>query len=200
MDTQLDRYLDDHLGGSAGALHLIQQIADAFDDAEAKAFFTDLKQKIEADREALQCLQEAIRKESSSVLQAAGAVAARVGALKFRWEGFEPGNLGLFEALEVLALGVTGKRLLWKVLAEIAPAFPDRESLINGLLVDAGGHVFSVDRHEPDGGDIDRQQLHRCFGSDAVSAPVSTEKQEPNQAPHSFSQELAHDRTSPFES
>jgi hypothetical protein len=40
------------------------------------------------------------------------------------WEGFEPGELGLFEALEMLALGVQGKRLLWVALREIAPAYP----------------------------------------------------------------------------
>jgi hypothetical protein len=34
------------------------------------------------------------------------------------------GELGRFEACEMLALGIQGKRLLWRGLAEIAPFHP----------------------------------------------------------------------------
>lgn len=147
MDQALDRYLDDHLGGSSGALRLIQDIADAFDVPEAREFFQDLKRKIEIDRSRLQSLQAAIRKEPSTLLQAAGAVAARIGGLKFRWEGLETGSLGLFEALEVLALGVTGKRLLWKALREIQPAFPEWSHLDFAALQREAEEQFDAIEH-----------------------------------------------------
>jgi hypothetical protein len=35
----------------------------------------------------------------------------------------------MFEALEMLALGIQGKRLLWVVLQEIAPHFPEWEDI-----------------------------------------------------------------------
>ncbi len=125
MDRSLQRYLNDHLAGSSGALLLIQEIADHFDRPDAKSFFLDLKKKVETDRERLVRLQEAIDQDSSALLQATAGLAARAGGLKFRWEGIQPGELGMFEALEMLALGVQGKRLLWKALDRIRSCFPE---------------------------------------------------------------------------
>ncbi len=47
------------------------------------------------------------------------------GCPKLNWEQVEPGELGMFEALELLALGVQGKRQLWAALGEVAPWFPE---------------------------------------------------------------------------
>lgn len=146
MDQSLERYLDDHLAGSSGALLLIRDIAERIDIPEAKDFFEELVGKIEKDRGELESLQEAIRKESSTILQAAGSMAARISGLKFRWEGFEPGSLGLFEALEVIALGVTGKRLLWRALQAIRPSFPEWESIdLEGLEREASDQFEQVE-------------------------------------------------------
>ena len=125
MDQSLQRYLNDHLAGSAGAVHLIEEVADHFDLPEAKSFFLALKTKVEADREVLARLVRSIDKEPSGLLEAAGKLAAKVGDLKFSWEGINPGELGMFEALEMLTLGVQGKRLLWQVLDQIRPSFPE---------------------------------------------------------------------------
>jgi hypothetical protein len=105
MDKELERYLNDHLAGSSAALILIQEIADKSDDPDAKSFFRELKEEVEADRMLLGELQKSIGKEPSAVLKAAGNIAARVGGLKLMWEGIKPGSLGMFEALEMLALG-----------------------------------------------------------------------------------------------
>lgn len=125
MDQELERYLNDHLAGSSGALLLIDEIAEKSDYSDAKAFFRELKGKVEADRSLLGELQKSIDKEPSAILKAAGNIAARVGGLKLMWEGIKPGSLGMFEALEMLALGVQGKRLLWLALQEIQPWFPE---------------------------------------------------------------------------
>ena len=45
--------------------------------------------------------------------------------MKLMWEKVEPGQLGMFEALEMLAIGIQGKRLLWMVLYEISTWFPE---------------------------------------------------------------------------
>lgn len=125
MDHSLQRYLNDHLAGSAGALHLIEKVTEGFDLPEARAFFLGLKRKIETDREVLKDLTGGLDEEPSAILEVAGKVAARVGSLKLDWEGAEPGELGLFEALELLTLGVHGKSLLWEILGEIQPHFPE---------------------------------------------------------------------------
>lgn len=125
MDHSLQRYLNDHLAGSSGALHMIDKVVDGFELPEAKAFFVGLKKKIETDREVLKGLTGALDEEPSAILEAAGKIVARVGSLKLDWEGTDPGELGLFEALELLALGVYGKALLWGILGEIQPHFPE---------------------------------------------------------------------------
>ena len=125
MDQQLERYLNDHLAGSSGAIVMIQHFVDTFEDAEAKDFFIRLKASVEEDRELLKRLLETAGLGKSAVLNVAGDITARVGFLKLMWEGFEPGKLGLFEGLEMLALGVQGKRLLWLALKEISAWYPE---------------------------------------------------------------------------
>ncbi|GAA5126413.1 hypothetical protein JIN84_15470 [Luteolibacter yonseiensis] len=125
MDQQLERYLNDHLAGSSGAILMIQNFAETVEHPEARDFFIKLKQDVENDRELLKRLLETAGMRSSTVLNVAGDLTARVGFLKLMWEGFEPGKLGLFEGLEMLALGVQGKRLLWLALQEISAWYPE---------------------------------------------------------------------------
>ena len=125
MDHSLSRYLNDHLAGSSGALLLIQEICDKHDIPEAVEFFRDLKIKVSEDRLLLEELLKKVDQEPSLMMKAAGGVAARVGGLKLMWEKVEPGQLGMFEALEMLAIGIQGKRMLWMVLHEISTWFPE---------------------------------------------------------------------------
>lgn len=125
MDHDVTRYLNDHLAGSSGALILIQKIADSHDTPEAREFFLGLKEKVQADQSLLEDLLKRIGHEPSSLMKAAGGIAVRLANIKLMWEQVEPGELGLFEALEMLALGVQGKRLLWAALRENARWFPE---------------------------------------------------------------------------
>ena len=125
MDQELERYLNDHLAGASGALQLIQHLIETLDEPEAREFFVQLKADITGDRALLENLIISAGLETSAVLKATGAVAAKFGYLKLKWEGFEPGGLGIFEALEMLALGIQGKRLLWVALKEIACWIPE---------------------------------------------------------------------------
>jgi hypothetical protein len=125
MDDSLLRYLNDHLAGSAGAIGLIQKLATSAEDPAEAHFFHDLERKVESDRALLKELIGRLGETSSTVLEAAGSITGAAGRLKLNWEGMEPGCLGRFEAMEVLALGIQGKRLLWLVLAELAPFIPE---------------------------------------------------------------------------
>ncbi len=124
MEQELERYLNDHLAGSSGALLMIGNLIDTLDDPQAVDFFQELKTDVEEDRRLLEHLLTTVGLQPSGLLKAAGNITARVGFLKLMWEGFEPGRLGLMEALEMLALGVYGKSLLWRALQEIAPEYP----------------------------------------------------------------------------
>jgi hypothetical protein len=125
MDHELTRYLNDHLAGSSGALLLIQELADSHDEPEAREFFRQFKVKVEADRSLLEDLLVRIGQNPSAFHQAVAAIAARIGGIKLMWEQIEPGKLGLFEALDILSLGVQGKCLLWVALRGISSWFPE---------------------------------------------------------------------------
>ncbi|RYD66442.1 MAG: hypothetical protein EOP83_05030 [Verrucomicrobiaceae bacterium] len=129
MDHNLQRYLNDHLAGSAGAVKLIDNLATRQEIPEEAAFFHSLKEKVEADREQLRDLLTRADLEESTALQVAGKLTATASKLKLDWEGMEPGELGMLEALEMLTLGIQGKRMLWVLLAELAPAFPEWEGI-----------------------------------------------------------------------
>jgi len=120
--SNLERYLNDHLAGAAGALGLVEDLSRR-EDLDG-AFFRDLHEEIFADRELLVQLMNLANLRENSLLQLAGNVTGKVGRLKLMWEGIHPGELGLFEALEMLSLGIQGKRLLWYALAEVAGDFP----------------------------------------------------------------------------
>ncbi len=125
MDQDLQRYLNDHLAGSQSALVLLQDLAERQEDPLESRFFSDLKLKVENDQELLRKLLSSIGQDESSLLQAAGNLTGKASRLKLLWEGMQPGRLGMFEALEMLTLGIQGKRLLWVVLREISPHFPE---------------------------------------------------------------------------
>lgn len=125
MDSNLERYLNDHLAGSSGAVDLIGALADAADDPGQSAFLRKLKADVENDRIILKSLLEKIGQSDSKILQVAGSLTEKAGRLKLKWEGLQPGRLGMFEAFEMLALGIQGKRLLWIALAAVAPWIPE---------------------------------------------------------------------------
>lgn len=125
MDSNLARYLNDHLAGSSGAVDLIGTLAEAADDPQEADFFHSLRVMVEEDRDLLKGLLEKIGHTDSGILQAAGNLTAKAGRLKLMWEGLEPGELGMLEALEMLCLGIQGKRLLWEMLAGLRPWVPE---------------------------------------------------------------------------
>ena len=124
MNPELQRYLNDHFAGSEGAILLLTDLISRSEDLEEKRFFVELKAQIENDRSILAQVLEAAELETEPAVKAAGKLTAKASHLKLLWEGMKPDELGHFEACEMLSLGIQGKRLLWRVLAEIAPFHP----------------------------------------------------------------------------
>jgi hypothetical protein len=128
MNPELQRYLNDHFAGSEGAILLLTDLISRSEEMEEKRFFVELKARIENDRSILAKVLKAAELETEQTVKAAGKLTAKASRLKLLWEGMKPDELGHFEACEMLALGIQGKRLLWRVLAEIAPFRPDWHS------------------------------------------------------------------------
>lgn len=125
MDKDLHRYLNGHLAGSHCALSLIKELGKRQTDAAEQRFFVDLEERVEGDQRILKELLTACGGEESTGLHSLGEIGGKVSRLLFLYEGMEPGKLGNLEALEMLALGIQGKRLLWVALQEVAHHFPE---------------------------------------------------------------------------
>lgn len=125
MDKDLQRYLNGHLAGSHCVLSLIGELARRQTDARECRFFAELQGRVENDQQILKYLLSRIGCEESSGFKAVGEIGGKVSRMVLLYEGMEPGKLGSFESLEMLALGIQGKRLLWVALQEVAHHFPE---------------------------------------------------------------------------
>ncbi len=122
--SRLGTYLNDHLAGSVVALELLRRLADD-PAAPGAGDLTRLHGDIADDRAALEALLDRLGVRENPARQAAGWLADKLGALKLRWDDPTDGAFRRLESLEIVALGVTGKRGLWRALAQLAPELPN---------------------------------------------------------------------------
>jgi hypothetical protein len=113
-------YLNDHLAGATGALELARRARSANRDTPFEDAFDRLATEIAEDRDALLDVMRRLGVPRDPVKEAAGWLAEKAGRLKLngRLTGYSP--LSRVVELEILALGVEGKRALWRALRELA--------------------------------------------------------------------------------
>ena len=121
---QLEVYLRDHFAGGVGALELIEHSIDSHKGTPWAAFFTELRAGIKADHEQLHSLMTALGLEDSGVRNAGAWMAEKLGRAKLGFSGGETSDLRLFQTLESLVLGITGKQLLWRALRAVRDESP----------------------------------------------------------------------------
>jgi len=122
-NTTLHTYLNDHLSGAYGALQLLDHLIAASADGDERAFYTTLHAEISADKTTLERVLEQSGGEPSSVRQAGGWLIERASRLKLSFDDVSHKALARLEGIEMLSLGVYGKRSLWRALA--VAAHPD---------------------------------------------------------------------------
>jgi hypothetical protein len=120
MMKELAAYLNDHLAGSIAAIELLDHLAKEFDGRPLGTFFREVCDDVRADQDVLRELMKTLEIEESSLRKAGAWIMEKFGQTKFDVAGNEAGGLGLLQALEGLALGITGKKLLWRALAAAA--------------------------------------------------------------------------------
>jgi hypothetical protein len=116
MSEPLVTYLEDHAAGAAAAVDLLESLRDHHGE-DWKSFAADLLREVEEDQATLKGLLERIDPGPKVVKEAVSRLAEKVSRVKLGRVG--GGDLGTFEALETLALGILGKRALWIALAEV---------------------------------------------------------------------------------
>jgi hypothetical protein len=117
-DERLSVYLSDHLAGSEAAIRLIKRYLDREPDSELGRVLDDLIGRILEDRAELQALMTRIG-ASPSLVKKAGAIGAELLAnLRGRAPVLGAGSdeVARLEDLELLSMGIEGKRLLWRAL------------------------------------------------------------------------------------
>ena len=129
----LSIYLNDHLAGSVAALQLLDHLIKTSIDPAFMAFLTKLKEEIEADQSVLENLLLRLDEEQSTARKAGAWILEKFSRLKFPAKAEDEG-LGVFQALEVLALGITGKRALWRNLASVSETVQGLRVLDYGVL------------------------------------------------------------------
>ena len=148
-------YLRDHLAGADAAIQMVQQLSDAYRGSPEGTLFSSLYEQFREDRGVVEAILGDLGATSRSVKRLAGR--ATGSALKVV-AGGAPGDLSLFRTLEALAIGVQGKRCLWRAAQALGalPRPPGRRSLVE-LEADAVSQWEAIERHR-------RSLASRTFG------------------------------------
>ncbi len=143
----LATYLNDHFGGSVGAVEILDHLIETYEDLPIAGFCQQLRDEVSRDQETLREIMRALGVSESGMRKAGAWLVEKFSRAKMRVKGEEVGEPGLVLALESLVLGIKGKELLWRTLGVLRPTWPPldrfdfatlRESAINqGARTDA---------------------------------------------------------------
>jgi hypothetical protein len=120
VSTLLAIYLNDHLAGSTVGVELARRARGSNEGTDLGDFLTELTAEIEADRETLGEVMQAVAADRDRIKVAGAWVGEKAGRLKPNGHllGYSP--LSRVVELEGLRLGIEGKACLWRMLREIA--------------------------------------------------------------------------------
>ena len=141
----LATYLREHLAGADAAIQMVQGLRDAYRGSSHGALFGSLYEQFRDDRSVVEGILAELGYTSRSVKRLAGR--ATGSALRLV-AGAAPGDLSLFRTLEALAIGVQGKRCLWRAAQTlVALAHPPGRRSFAELEADAVRQWEAIERH-----------------------------------------------------
>ena len=116
-------YLRDHLSGSDVAVAVVHRLVSTDHSAADRPLFQRLATEFEEDRSVVRAVLNELGASGRSIKRAAGVAS---GAMLSVTAGGAPGELSLLRTLEALAIGVQGKRCMWRALQNLtAPSGMD---------------------------------------------------------------------------
>jgi hypothetical protein len=128
-------YLNDHLAGAAAALELLEHLESTHAGTPLEDFFGQLRSDVATDRQELEATMERLQVAPGRLRRVTAWVAEKVTELKLKVDDRSGGALRLLEALEVLLLGIEGKRAMWRALAAAAKSASGLHVADYGLLI-----------------------------------------------------------------
>jgi hypothetical protein len=112
-------YLRDHLSGADVAIRVVHRLGSTNRDPEDGTLFRRLSREFEEDHSIVRSLLTHLGASGRSIKRAAGFAS---GAVLSVGAGGEAGDLSLLRTLEALAIGVQGKRCMWRALQDLRTA------------------------------------------------------------------------------
>jgi hypothetical protein len=137
-------YLNDHLAGAMLGSDLAKQIEARAAGTPLGEVMAPLVLQIDEDRQTLIGLMQRIDISQNPVKQAGAWITEKASRVKFAGVTSGEPELGLFMALESLALGVQGKLSLWKALAQVADQYPATASVNLPDLTQRAQHQYET--------------------------------------------------------
>jgi hypothetical protein len=119
-------YLNDHLAGAAAARQHVDRIRARQPESELGHVLQALQGEIEEDRAVLERVISALGGSANPVKRAGALGAEMLASLRMQMPVLGAGSTEAkrLEEIEVLSLGIEGKRLLWTALGEAATSEP----------------------------------------------------------------------------
>ena len=117
MGSRLSIYLNDHLAGATAGLELARRLRGSNEgNPEFGPAVAEICAEIEADRETLIAIMERLGVGRGRLKPALAVAGERLGRLKPNGQvrGYSP--LRRLDEIELLQIGVAGKRRLWRAL------------------------------------------------------------------------------------
>jgi hypothetical protein len=98
------------------ATRVVRRLGSTHDDTDARTLFRRLSKEFEEDRSVVRSLLTQLGASGRSIKRAAGYASGAVLSVS---AGGAPGDLSLLRTLEALAIGIQGKRCLWRALQHL---------------------------------------------------------------------------------
>lgn len=109
-------YLHDHLGGADMAIRVVNHLGSTHHGTDDGTLFRRLSKEFEEDRSVVRTLLTQLGASGRSIKRVTGFASGTVLSMT---AGGEPGELSLLRTLEALAIGVQGKRCMWRALQNL---------------------------------------------------------------------------------
>jgi hypothetical protein len=109
---RLETHLNDHLAASVTAIKLMSRFQQDQGNSDLGGFAARIENDIRSDQQDLRALMDALGVKQSSIRKLTGWLAEKFTNLKLTLEDPQRRGLRALETLELVELGIDGKRLM----------------------------------------------------------------------------------------
>jgi len=131
----LARYLNDHLAGSTTLINLLQHLEGTRRGKDMHWFLVTLRGDVLADRVSLEGVMNRAQVRRHRHRTATAWLIEKLTRLKLRSDDEGDGAFHFLEGLELVEVGIEGKRELWRALAATSEQMPVLKGINFGELL-----------------------------------------------------------------